>query len=69
MQQLIVKPETALIRPYVVAAILRGVTFDPVRYDSFIDLQVRGCGCGRGTRARLHDVDVNLFVGGGERWR
>jgi len=43
MQQLIVKPETALVRPYVVAAILRGVTFDPVRYDSFIDLQVR-CG-------------------------
>lgn len=39
MQQLIVKAETALIRPYVVAAILRGVTFDPVRYDSFIDLQ------------------------------
>ncbi|KAI8464212.1 MAG: hypothetical protein J3K34DRAFT_441251 [Monoraphidium minutum] len=39
MQQLIVKPETALVRPYVVAAVLRGVTFDPVRYDSFIDLQ------------------------------
>lgn len=39
MQQLIVKQETALVRPFVVAAVLRGVTFDPVRYDSFIDLQ------------------------------
>lgn len=39
MQQLVVKPETALVRPFVVAAVLRGVRFDPVRYDSFIDLQ------------------------------
>ena len=39
MQQLAVKPETALVRPFVVAAVLRGVRFDPVRYDSFIDLQ------------------------------
>lgn len=37
--QLTVKPETALVRPFVVAAILRGVTFDPVSYNSFIDLQ------------------------------
>ncbi|WIA12159.1 hypothetical protein OEZ85_012231 [Tetradesmus obliquus] len=37
--QLVVKPETALIRPYVVAAVLRGVTFDATRYTSFIDLQ------------------------------
>eukprot|EP00931_Biecheleriopsis_adriatica_P023818 TRINITY_DN1496_c0_g1_i2.p1 TRINITY_DN1496_c0_g1~~TRINITY_DN1496_c0_g1_i2.p1 ORF type:complete len:630 (-),score=158.80 TRINITY_DN1496_c0_g1_i2:68-1957(-) len=34
-----VKKETAQIRPFVVAAILRGVTFDKDRYDSFIDLQ------------------------------
>lgn len=39
MQQMIVRPETALVRPFVVCAILRGVTFDPVRYNSFIDLQ------------------------------
>lgn len=39
MQQLIVRPETALVRPFVVAAVLRGVTFDPAVYDSFIDLQ------------------------------
>jgi phenylalanyl-tRNA synthetase beta chain len=35
----VVKPETALVRPYVVAAVLRGVTFDAARYASFIDLQ------------------------------
>jgi phenylalanyl-tRNA synthetase beta chain len=31
--------ETAGIRPYVVAAVLRGVTFDTDRYNSFIELQ------------------------------
>nr|DAD35172.1 TPA_asm: hypothetical protein HUJ06_005812 [Nelumbo nucifera] len=36
-----VKPETSLIRPYVVCAVLRGVTFDEARYNSFIDLQDR----------------------------
>jgi len=30
---------TAQIRPFVVAAVLRGVTFDKERYDSFIELQ------------------------------
>jgi len=34
-----VKKETAQIRPFVVCAILRGVTFDQDRYQSFIDLQ------------------------------
>ena len=56
MQQLVVKPETALVRPYVVAAILRGITFDPVRYNSFIDLQARGGG-GRRQRARPWCMD------------
>ena len=37
--RLTVKPETALVRPFVVAAVLRGVAFDPTRYASFIDLQ------------------------------
>jgi phenylalanyl-tRNA synthetase beta chain len=31
MQQMFVKPETALVRPFVVCAILRGVKFDAVR--------------------------------------
>lgn len=37
--RLTVKPETALVRPFIVAAVLRGVAFDPTRYNSFIDLQ------------------------------
>lgn len=40
-----VKPETALVRPFVVCAVLRGIDFDSVRYNSFIDLQVRMCVC------------------------
>ena len=34
-----VKSETALVRPFVVAAVLRGITFDATTYASFIDLQ------------------------------
>lgn len=34
-----VKPSTASVRPFVVAAILRDVTFNQDRYNSFIDLQ------------------------------
>eukprot|EP00249_Psilotum_nudum_P018857 c26990_g2_i1 orf=652-2535(-) len=41
MHMMHVKAETALIRPFVVCAILRGITFDQERYDSFIDLQDR----------------------------
>lgn len=36
-----VKSETSSIRPFVVCAVLRGVTFDEVRYNSFIELQDR----------------------------
>ena len=36
---MIQKPETLLVRPFVVCAVLRGVKFDKARYDSFIDLQ------------------------------
>ncbi|KAK6925188.1 tRNA synthetase, B5-domain [Dillenia turbinata] len=39
MHKMHVKPETSLIRPYVVCAVLRGVSFDEARYNSFIDLQ------------------------------
>lgn len=31
--------QTSQIRRYIVCAVLRGVTFDEVRYNSFIDLQ------------------------------
>ncbi len=37
--ELHVKPETAQIRPYVQAAVLRGVTFTAENYANFIDLQ------------------------------
>lgn len=39
LESIVVKPETALIRPFVVGAILRGISFDATRYNSFIDLQ------------------------------
>ena len=41
LHRMVVKPETALVRPFVVCAVLRGVAFDATRYASFIDLQVR----------------------------
>ena len=38
-QKITVSPEVALVRPFVVCATLRGVTFDAKRYKSFIELQ------------------------------
>lgn len=38
-QKLIILPDTAKIRPYAVAAVLRDVTLDQNSYDSFIELQ------------------------------
>ena len=35
-----VQPETADVRPFVVAAVLRNITMTQDRYQSFIDLQV-----------------------------
>ncbi|XP_018330826.1 phenylalanine--tRNA ligase beta subunit isoform X2 [Agrilus planipennis] len=39
LQELIVKSDTKLVRPYAVAAILRNIKFTKAIYDSFIDLQ------------------------------
>ncbi|XP_021857981.2 phenylalanine--tRNA ligase beta subunit, cytoplasmic [Spinacia oleracea] len=39
-KDMLVEPELS-IRPFVVCAVLRGVTFDEARYNSFIDLQDR----------------------------
>ncbi|XP_021292118.1 phenylalanine--tRNA ligase beta subunit, cytoplasmic [Herrania umbratica] len=39
MLKIHVKRETSLIRPFVVCAVLRGITFDEAIYNSFIDLQ------------------------------
>jgi phenylalanyl-tRNA synthetase beta chain len=41
LQQVTVMKETALIRPFLVAAVLRGVAFNTSNYDSFINLQDR----------------------------
>uniref|UniRef100_A0A7N8WKJ2 Phenylalanine--tRNA ligase beta subunit n=1 Tax=Mastacembelus armatus TaxID=205130 RepID=A0A7N8WKJ2_9TELE len=38
-QKLIITKETAAVRPYAVAAVLRNITFTQQRYDSFIELQ------------------------------
>ncbi|GMN57989.1 hypothetical protein TIFTF001_027099 [Ficus carica] len=57
-----VKPETSLIRPYVVCAVLRGITFDEARYNSFIDLQdkLHQNICRRRTLVAIgtHDLDT-----------
>ncbi|XP_026480975.1 phenylalanine--tRNA ligase beta subunit [Ctenocephalides felis] len=39
IQQLVLTPATAQIRPFAVAAVLRNITFTPDSYNSFIDLQ------------------------------
>ncbi|XP_056631917.1 phenylalanine--tRNA ligase beta subunit [Diorhabda sublineata] len=39
MEKLIIKPDTAKIRPYAVAALLRNIKFDKDSYNSFIELQ------------------------------
>ena len=39
VQQLLLDPSVASVRPHVIGAVLRGVTFNKARYNSFIDLQ------------------------------
>ena len=39
LMQIIVKPETQEVRPFVVACVLRDIKFDIKTYNSFIDLQ------------------------------
>lgn len=62
MLKMHVKLETSLIRPYVVCAVLRGVTFDEARYNSFIDLQdkLHQNICRRRTLVAIgtHDLDT-----------
>lgn len=61
-QQMFVKPATAGIRPFVVSAILRNVTFTKERYNSFIDLQdkLHQNICRRRTYVAIgtHDLDT-----------
>ncbi|KAL8129904.1 hypothetical protein V2J09_019059 [Rumex salicifolius] len=62
MLKMHVKPETSRIRPFVVCAVLRGVTFDEARYNSFIDLQdkLHQNICRRRTLVAIgtHDLDT-----------
>merc|ERR1711871_103948 len=57
-----VTPETGMIRPYVVCAVLRDITFTPDTYQSFIDLQTRlhQNTCRRRTLVAIgtHDLDA-----------
>lgn len=62
MLKMHVKPETSLIRPFIVCAILRGIPFDEARYNSFIDLQdkLHQNLCRRRTLVAIgtHDLDT-----------
>ncbi|KAJ3345073.1 hypothetical protein HDU83_004440 [Entophlyctis luteolus] len=61
-QKLIVKPETASIRKFVVAAVLRNIVFTQDSYNSFIDLQdkLHANICRRRTLVAIgtHDLDT-----------
>ncbi|GMI99497.1 hypothetical protein like AT1G72550 [Hibiscus trionum] len=62
MLKMHVKKETSLIRPFVVCAVLRGITFDEASYNSFIDLQdkLHQNICRKRTLAAIgtHDLDT-----------
>lgn len=62
MLKMHVKPETSVIRPFVVCAVLRGITFNEARYNSFIDLQdkLHQNICRRRTLVAIgtHDLDT-----------
>ncbi|KAF2325660.1 hypothetical protein GH714_032315 [Hevea brasiliensis] len=62
MHKMQVKPETSSIRPYIVCAVLRDITFDEASYNSFIDLQdkLHQNICRRRTLVAIgtHDLDT-----------
>ena len=64
-QKMTQKPETMLVRPFVVCAVLRGVKFDKARYDSFIDLQdkLHQNICRRRTLVAIGTHDLNTVKG------
>eukprot|EP00038_Savillea_parva_P008249 m.175668 g.175668 ORF g.175668 m.175668 type:complete len:603 (-) comp14035_c0_seq1:86-1894(-) len=72
-QRLVITPETKAVRPFAVAAVLRGVTFDQDAYDSFIDLQekLHANICRKRTLVAIgtHDLDTitGPFVYGAEK--
>ncbi|KAI9209325.1 uncharacterized protein BJ171DRAFT_486464 [Polychytrium aggregatum] len=65
LEQLHVKPETGAVRPFVVAAILRNITFDQLAYDSFIELQekLHNNICRKRTLVAIGTHDLDTIVG------
>ena len=65
LMQVHVKPETAAVRPCVVACILRDIEFDIPTYNSFIDLQdkLHQNICRRRTLASMGTHDLDHIVG------
>ncbi|GFV98051.1 phenylalanine--tRNA ligase beta subunit [Trichonephila clavipes] len=64
-QRLIIDPGTAQVRPFAVAAVLRGITFTQSNYDSFIDLQdkLHQNVCRRRTIAAIGTHDLDTITG------
>lgn len=64
-QTLIIEPVTAQVRPYGVAAVLRNITFNRDRYNSFIDLQekLHQNICRRRTLVAIGTHDLDTITG------
>jgi phenylalanyl-tRNA synthetase beta chain len=64
LHEIIVKAETAKVRPFVVACVLRNITFDIKSYNSFIDLQdkLHQNICRRRTLASMGTHDLDKFA-------
>ncbi len=64
LHEVIVKKETAAVRPHVVACVLRDITFDLKAYNSFIDLQdkLHHNICRRRTLASMGTHDLDKFA-------
>lgn len=64
-QRLVIDAATAKVRPFCVAAVLRGVSFTRSNYDSFIDLQdkLHQNICRRRTIAAIGTHDLDTIVG------
>jgi len=60
-----IRPETGMIRPHVVCAVLRNITFTPESYQSFIDLQTRlhQNTCRRRTLVAIGTHDLDSITG------
>ena len=64
LHEIIVKGETASVRPHVVACVLRNISFDLKSYNSFIDLQdkLHHNICRRRTLASMGTHDLDKFA-------